>query len=146
MRHKYCFNELTAAVIGIVFLWSTSPEKNRPHRTLHTPSRVDQSFREDWITCLTHSTRRWSPVDDIADVIITMSALADIFSLRHLADVIIVVDRWLWLCCWPLTFFSELTFCSPSAHCPIFQTFWPQYWDLLSSQQISCFNFCCYCC
>ena len=110
MCHKYCFDDLTAAVIGIVFLWSTSPEKNRPHRTLHTPSRVDQSSREDWIMCLTHSTRRWSPADVIANVIITMSALADVFSLHHLADVIIVVDHWLWLCCWPLTFSQSWLF------------------------------------
>ena len=44
-------------------------------------------------------------------------------SLCHLADVIIGVDRWLWLRLLTLTvhFFSELTFCNPGIPCPVFR-------------------------
>ena len=59
MRLQYCSDHLTVAVIGIVLLQSMSSEKNRPHQTLHAPSRW-QKFRWGLSHALTrHRVTYW---------------------------------------------------------------------------------------
>ena len=83
-HHLYCSDHLTATVIRIVLLRSTSPAKNWLHQTLHMPTEVSAKIERR------APRASWSPADAIADVITTMSAstsaLANVIRLRHQVD------------------------------------------------------------
>ena len=85
----------------------------RPHTPTKSPARIESraSHATGHLWC-----HRWRHHYTSA----SMPALADVFNLRHLADIIVVVDHWLWLWLLIVDFFSELTFCSPGAPCLVF--------------------------
>ena len=65
-------------VIGIILLRFMSPEKNRPHQTLHAPTKVSERIEP----------RAPRATGSPAEVITATSTLTDVIRLHRFADVI----------------------------------------------------------
>ena len=81
--HQGISDLVAVDTIRIVLLRSTSSEKNRLHRIVHTPSRAALNFGDVDLRASRAPHAIGLPADIIFDVIPAKSALADVTCLRQ---------------------------------------------------------------